>query len=66
MNTPKLMQLKTELKKFGLNPADWKVLKIKPSKYKIANVKDHSFYFLGEAQQDELIPRWNYIRLVSF
>ena len=65
MNT-NLEQLKSELKKFGLNPSDWKIQKTKKSNYKIANVRDQSFYFLGETKQIGALPQWEQTHLIAF
>jgi hypothetical protein len=61
-----LIQLQIDLKKFGLNPADWKLQKMKRRYYKIANVRDQDFYFLGEARQKNFVPQWTQIQLASF
>lgn len=60
-----LGQLKSELKKFGLNPADWNIQRLKEEKYKIANNKDQNFYFLGDAKQVGIAPQWENIQLIS-
>lgn len=58
--------LQNNLKKFGLNPADWKIRQLREKKYKIANIHDGQFYFLGEAKSSGGIPSWNHIILASF
>jgi len=61
-----LILLHSDLKKFGLNPLDWKLKKMKKRHYKIANINDNNFYFLGEIQQSGLVPQWAKIQLASF
>jgi hypothetical protein len=65
MNTQNLF-LQNNLKKFGLNPTDWKIQRIRSSHYKIANVRDENFYFLGEATQTAGLLLWSQIKLASF
>jgi hypothetical protein len=60
-----LMQLRTDLIKFGLNPADWRLKKVQRRRYKIANIKDRDFYFLGETKPG-LMGQWSHIQLASF
>lgn len=61
-----LEQLKSELKKFGLNPIEWNIQKTKNKRYKIAHIRDQNFYFLGEAKQVGFAPQWEQIQLISF
>src|SRR4051812_22794889 len=51
--------LQNSLKKFGLNPMDWKILKVRDQKYKIAHIHDGQFYFLGEAMTQKGSPVWS-------
>ncbi len=65
MNTD-LIKLKEDLKNFGLNPSDWKLRQLKKSQYKIANIQDRQFYFVGKATQEGPFPKWSQIHLMSF
>jgi hypothetical protein len=58
--------LQNSLKKYGLNPLHWKIQKVHEKKYKIANVHDDEFYFIGEADTTNKTPTWNSLVLASF
>jgi hypothetical protein len=61
-----MLMLQNGLKKFGLNPTEWHVHPLREKHYKIANVRDKKFYFLGEANTATPRPFWNQIILGSF
>lgn len=58
--------LQNNLKKFGLNPIEWKVRRLEEATYKIAHVDDHDFYFVGKIDVTQKAPTWNTIVLASF
>lgn len=57
--------LKKDLKKFGLNPEEWIVKKLKEQTYKVRHIKDRQFYFYGQTQQVGLLPEWTQLQLFS-
>ncbi|WP_413288663.1 hypothetical protein [Bdellovibrio sp. HCB337] len=57
--------LKKDLKKFGLNPEEWTVRKLKEKTYKVMHIKDHQFYFHGQTKQVGVLPEWSQLRLFS-
>lgn len=58
--------LKKDLKKFGLNPEEWIVRKLKEKTYQVTHIKDRHFYFRGKAQQVGLLPEWTQLSLQLF
>lgn len=62
-NTSLKNELHQDLKKFGLNPAEWSLQKLRNHSYKIAHIKDSGFYFMGKSHLKGL--RWVNLRLIS-
>lgn len=58
-------RLKNDLKKFGLNPAEWTIRELNEQKFKIASIKDQQFYFVGETQPVGPFQRWTNLKLIS-
>ncbi len=58
--------LKNDLKKFGLNPAEWTICMLSEQKFKIANMKDQKFFFVGETHLVGLLPQWANLKLISY
>ena len=59
------IQLQSDLKNFGLNPTDWKILKDKSRDYKIQSKQDRNFVFKGRAQKKGARIKWQQIELIS-
>jgi len=57
--------LKMDLKIYGLNPSDWTLEKMKKQKFKVTNVTDNNFYFIGKTQKSGLHRQWSTLQLIS-
>jgi hypothetical protein len=58
--------LKNDLKKFGLNPAEWTIRELNEQKFKIAHVTDQQFCFIGNTQPLGRFQQWTNLNLISF
>ncbi len=59
------LNLKRELKNFGLNPAEWNLRKLAKKKFKITHVADNSFFFVGDTKTIGLSQEWKTVQLIS-
>lgn len=60
------LKLQADLKKFGLNPAEWSMQKVKSSLgYLIKNRTDESFAMYGELEYRKRKPSWKSIIIIS-
>jgi len=59
------LNLKNELKKFGLNPAEWTLRRLTRQRFHVVHVADQEFYFLGETKSCGLFQEWTNLQLVS-
>jgi hypothetical protein len=57
--------LNLDLRTFGLNPADWMVLKERSQTYRVKSKKDQNFIFQGKAQKKGKKLSWELLELVS-
>jgi hypothetical protein len=57
--------LKNDLRKFGLNPAEWSIREINEQKFKIAHINDEQFCFVGETHTLGLFQQWTSLNLIS-
>lgn len=59
------MSLRDELKNYGLNPAEWTLRKLRKQKFKVTNVSDKKFYFIGDTQASGPLQKWETLQLIS-
>lgn len=60
------MKLQSDLGKYGLNPAEWTLHRIKSSlSYLIKNRFDESFTMYGELEFRKQKPQWRSLEVVS-
>ena len=57
--------LSHDLRNFGLNPQDWKILKERSATYKIQSKRDQDFVFAGRAKRKGARLAWEKIELIS-
>lgn len=57
--------LHNELKKYGLNPTEWKLQKLPRKRFKIVHIDDQTFYFHGETKPNGLLQQWAVLKLIS-
>ncbi len=62
----KNFQLRSELRHFGLNPADWSIIKLQSLSYLIKNKVDESFSLYGQLEYKKSKPTWKSLELASF
>ncbi len=55
-------QLTEDLKSFGLNPQDWKLLRERSTEYRIESKEDRSFAFKGKASRK---GKWSQLVLIG-
>lgn len=60
------LNLKNELKNFGLNPRQWCLHKLARRKFIISHVEDGNFYFLGETKSRCQRHQWAKLQLISY
>ncbi|WP_374028020.1 hypothetical protein ACES2J_04310 [Bdellovibrio bacteriovorus] len=64
-NELRLLKLQTELKSFGLNPAEWSLQKIQALGYLLQNTQDEKFAMYGRLEYRDKKPRWKSLEVVS-
>lgn len=64
-NELRLLKLQTELKSFGLNPAEWSLQKIQALGYLLLNTQDEQFAMYGRLEYRDKKPRWKSLEVVS-
>ncbi|AHZ86193.1 hypothetical protein AB1A81_04335 [Bdellovibrio bacteriovorus] len=64
-NELRLLKLQTELKSFGLNPAEWSLQKIQVLGYLLQNTQDEKFAMYGRLEYRDKKPRWKSLEVVS-
>lgn len=64
-NELRLLKLQTELKSFGLNPAEWSLQKIQALGYLLLNTQDEKFAMYGRLEYRDKKPRWKSLEVVS-
>ncbi|WP_415062700.1 hypothetical protein [Bdellovibrio sp.] len=60
-----LLKLQSELKFFGLNPAEWSLQQAQALSYVIRNKLDKNFALYGRLEYRDKKPRWKSLELVS-
>ncbi len=60
-----LSKLQSDLKGFGLNPDQWRILREKNSLYRVQSKRDKSFYFQGTVGSQMNKPQWQELKLIS-
>lgn len=59
------VSLQQELKSFGLNPSDWKILKEQAQTYRVQSKEDRSFIFKGKVKKQGSLLKWDKLELIS-
>ncbi len=60
-----LKVLESDLKNFGLNPKDWKVVREPANSYRVQSVEDYSFVFRGQVRRNGSKLAWRKLELAS-
>lgn len=60
-----ISQLHSDLKHYGLNPSDWRILKESSQVYKVQSRSDQNFVFVGRARRKGRQLKWKNLTLVS-
>ena len=60
-----LKSLERGLKKFGLNPQDWKIVREKSNFYRIQAIEDQNFIFKGRVTRKGRDLTWKKLELAS-
>lgn len=60
-----LLKLQSELKLFGLNPAEWSLQRVQALSYVIQNRLDKNFALYGRLEYRNKKPSWKSLELVS-
>jgi len=60
-----LTNLQTQLKHFGLNPAEWTLQRIQSLSYIIQNKNDESFALYGRLEFRNHKPQWKSLEVMS-
>lgn len=58
-----LLLLQNQLKNFGLNPADWSLLKIQNFGFRIQHREDHDLVLYGQIEYRNQSPRWKSLEI---
>lgn len=61
-------QLSQQLREFGLNPRDWKIMPKGHDRYKVQYSDDASWFFYGQSQMQnhpQEKAKWSYLKLIS-
>lgn len=60
-----MADLQSDLKSFGLNPIDWKILKEKSQVYRVQSKTDQTFAFIGDVGRKGRHMKWRKLALLS-
>ena len=60
-----MTELSSQLSDFGLQPADWRLIRSTEEQIKIENKIESSFYFLGLTQKNGSKNYWKNIQLAG-
>ncbi len=60
-----LKSLERDLRNYGLNPQDWKVVREKPNFYQVQALEDQDFMFRGRVVRKGLRLAWKKLELAS-
>ncbi len=60
-----MLELNSQLSDFGLQPADWRLIRNTDDQIKIENKFESSFYFLGLTQKNGAKDYWKNIQLAG-
>lgn len=62
----KALKLQSELRTFGLNPAEWSLQKIQTLGYLLQNTQDKQFALYGKLEYRNNKPRWKSLEVLSY
>lgn len=65
MSESTLMKLKSDLKHFGLNPADWSLQPFRKQHFIIQNKSDKKFTLHGQLEYSQKKLRWKSLEVIS-